>query len=228
MTKILFIDYDGTLHDTDAKFAARLDGVYGLNSRQIMDAFLLVHRGIVHERYPEKHDDFFFHQKLLSDHLKMPYDEEEARDAAGIFNEAHEERWRNPTFFPDTFQFLDRAKENHILCLTTGDFARQKADALEKAAGKTYFSYTFDHTHLGMKGDSAFFRNALMSTNSLPAEAMVIGDSLEQDIAAASRAGIPTIWVNREALPPTITSYGPAYEARNLFEVLEYIDGFQV
>ena len=65
MKKVLFIDYDGTLHDSDAKYAARLDGILGLDGMQIWKAYLHVHRGIVHVQYPEKHDDFFFHQRLL-------------------------------------------------------------------------------------------------------------------------------------------------------------------
>lgn len=227
MSRILFIDYDGTLHDTDAKFAVSLDGIYGLSSQQLIEAFLVVHRTIVHMHYPDRHDDFFFHQRLLTDHLKRPYDEKEARMAAGRFDEAHEERWKNPTFFRDTFYFLDKVREKHILCLTTGDFARQKADALERAAGKNYFSYAFDHMQLGIKGNSKFFNNALMSTNSLPGEAIVIGDSLEQDIAAAGEAGIPTIWVNRKGSPPTGIRINIDCEAKDLIEALEYIDGFE-
>ena len=114
----------------------------------------------------------------------------------------------------------------HILCLTTGDYAREKADAVEKAAGRSYFSYIFDHTHLGIKGSSAYFENALMSTNSRPGDAVVIGDSLEHDVAAAKGAGITAVWVNRRGMSPPGDSPAPDYEASNLFEVLEYLDGF--
>ena len=224
MSRILFIDYDETLHDTYSKFWLRLDGIYGLRAAEIMDAYLQVHRGIVHLEYPERHDDFFFQQRLLSEHLGITYDEGEAREMARRFKEAQETTWTTPKFFPDALSFLDKAKERHVLCLTTGDYAREKADAIEKASGKSYFSYVFDHTHLGMKGGSAYFENALMSTNSLPEEAVVIGDSLEHDIAAAKGAGIMAIWVNRRGHSRMGESQEPDFEAHDLFDVLSYLD----
>ncbi|MDY6893691.1 MAG: HAD family hydrolase, partial [Chloroflexota bacterium] len=222
MSKILFIDYDNTLHDTDAKFAPVLDGVYGLSSEQLMETYLLVHRRIIHQQYPEKHDDFFFHQKLIHEHLNRPYDETEARRIASMFKEAQEETWTSPLFYPDTLEFLDKAKENHILCLTTGDFAQKKAKALEKASGKSHFSYVFDNNNLGMKGGSSYFKNALSSTNSRPEDVIAIGDSLEHDIIAAKEAGIKAVWINRKGLPHVTTSPGPDYQARDLIEVLGY------
>jgi putative hydrolase of the HAD superfamily len=224
MSKILFIDYDETLHDTYSKFELRLGGIYGLSAERILDAYLAVHRRIVHLQYPERHDDFFFHQKLLADYLGKPYDEGEAQKIARRFKEAQEECWTNPTFFPDSLFFLDQVKKRHILCLTTGDYAREKADALEKASGRSYFSYAFDHTHLGIKGDRAYFDNALMSTNSLPGEAVTIGDSLEHDIASAKEAGITTVWVNRRGLSPIVDLPDPDYEARDLLGVLDYLE----
>lgn len=226
MSRILFIDYDETLHDTWSKFALKLEGIYGLSAREVMDAYLTVHRGIVHTQYPGKHDDFFFHQKLLSDHLGKPYDENEAHRMALSFKEAQEACWIQPNFFPDTFNFLDKVKERYILCLTTGDYAREKADAVEKARGRSYFSYIFDHTHLGIKGSSAYFENALMSTNSRPGDAVVIGDSLEHDVAAAKGAGITAVWVNRRGMSPPGELPAPDYEARDLYEVLKYLDGY--
>jgi len=226
MSKVLFIDYDETLHDTRAKFAIKLDGIYGVSADKIMDAYLAIHRGIVHIQYPEKHDDFYFHQILIAERLGKPYDENEALRMAKMFQEAQEECWTNPIFFPETLNFLDKVKERHILCLTTGDFARPKADAVEKAAGRSYFSYAFDHTHLGLKGSSDYFKNALMSTNSRPEDVIVIGDSLEHDVAAAQEAGIAAVWINRRGQSPLSNSPRPDYQAEDLFEVLDYLDRF--
>ena len=223
MSKILFIDYDNTLHDTDATFATRLDGLYGLSSQQLLETYLLVHRSTIHQQYPEKHDDVLFHQKLICEHLKRPYDEEEARRVARMFREAQEESWANPLFYSDSLYFLDKAVETHILCLTTGDYAPEKAKALEKAAGKSHFSYIFDHNHLGVKGGSSYFKNALSSTNSRPEDTVAIGDSLEHDILAAKEVGITAVWINRKGLPPLNVSPGPDYQARDLIEVLDYI-----
>jgi HAD superfamily hydrolase (TIGR01549 family) len=224
MKKVLFIDYDGTLHDSDAKYAARLEGILGLDGMQIWQAYLHVHRGIVHVQYPEKHDDFFFHQRLLFDYLKKPYDDKVAHTLAGRFRQAQQETWKNPSFYPDTLPFLNQVKENHILCLTTGDYAPEKAKALEKAGGASYFSYTFDKDHLGLKGRSnSYYSNAVMSTKSRPEDVLVIGDSLEHDIAAAKGAGLAAVWVNRRGIVLTENLPSPDFEAKDLMEVLTYI-----
>jgi len=226
MKKVLFIDYDGTLHDSDAKYAAKLDGILGLEGMQIWKAYLHVHRGIVHVRYPEKHDDFFFHQRLLFDYLKKPYDDRVARTLAGRFRQAQQETWRDPSFYPDTLPFLNKVRENHILCLTTGDYAPEKAKALEKKGGVSYFSYAFDKDHLGLKGhSSSYYSNAVMSTKSHPEDVLVIGDSLEHDIASAKGAGLATVWVNRRGISLTENSPRPDFQTNDLWEVLSYIEG---
>ena len=225
MRKVLFIDYDGTLHDSDGKYAAKLDGILGLDGMQIWKAYLYVHRGIVHVRYPEKHDDFFFHQRLLFDQLKQPYDDKVAHTLAGRFRQAQQETWKNPSFFPDALPFLNKVKQNHILCLTTGDYAPEKAKALEKAGGASYFSYAFDKDHLGLKGhSSSYYNNAVMSTNSQLEDVIVIGDSLEHDIAAAKDAGLATVWVNRRGINISENLPKPDFQAGDLTEALNYIE----
>ena len=225
MKKVLFIDYDGTLHDSDAKYKAKLDGIFGLNGIDIWRAYIQVHRGIVHTQYPEKHDDFFFHQRLLFDYLKKPYEEQVANELAGKFRQAQLETWTNPTFYPDALPFLNKVKDKHILCLTTGDYAPEKAKALEKAGGVSYFSYVFDKDHLGLKGHSnSYYNNAVMSTNSRPEDIIVIGDSPEHDIAAAKGAGLATVWVNRRGIVLTDNLPHPDFEARDLREALTYIE----
>ena len=224
MKKVLFIDYDGTLHDSDAKYAVKLEGILGLNGRDIWKAYLAVHRGTVHSQYPEKHDDFFFHQRLLFDYLKKSYDNKVARTLAGKFRQAQLETWTNPSFYPDALPFLNQVKGKHILCLTTGDFAPEKAKAAEKAGGTSYFSYTFDKDHLGLKGhNSSYYSNAVMSTKSRPEDVLVIGDSLEHDISAAKGAGLATVWVNRRGIALTETSPRPDFQAKDLTEVLGYL-----
>ena len=225
MKKVLFIDYDGTLHDSDAKYAAKLDGILGLDGMQIWKAYLHVHRGIVHVRYPEKHDDFFFHQRLLFDYLKKPYDDKIARTLAGRFRQAQQETWKNPAFFPDALPFLNKVKDKHILCLTTGDYAPEKAKAMEKVGGVSYFSYTLDKDHLGLKShSSSYYNNAVMSTKSHPEDVLVIGDSPEHDISAAKSAGLATVWVNRRGIPLTGNLPRPDYQAKDLWQVLAYIE----
>jgi HAD superfamily hydrolase (TIGR01549 family) len=224
MARVLFIDYDNTLHDSDAKFTARLDGAYGLTASEVIELFLKVHRGIVHQQYPDRHDDLYLHHRLVCEMLNLPCDEGEAVAMAKKFRQAQEECWTDPIFFPDTFDFLQKAAAKHTLCLTTGDYAPQKAAALERAGGRNFFTFIFDDTQLGLKGTSLYFSNALASTGARPGETVTVGDSLDHDIAAAREVGIATVWVNRRGHPPPPDAVTPDREARNLFEVLEYLE----
>lgn len=228
MKKVLFIDYDGTLHDSDAKYAAKLDGILGLDGMQIWKAYLTVHRGIVHTQYPDKHDDFFFHQRLLFDYLEKPYDDNVARILAGRFRQAQQETWTHPSFYPDALPFLNKVRDKHVLCLTTGDYAPEKAKALAKAGGVNYFSYAFDKDHLGLKGHSnSYYKNAVRATKSCPQDVLVIGDSLEHDISAAKGAGLAAVWVNRRGIALAENLPKPDFQAKDLTEVWEYIEGLR-
>jgi FMN phosphatase YigB (HAD superfamily) len=54
---------------------------------------------------------------------------------------------------------------------------------------------------------------------------LVIGDSPEHDIAAAKNAGLATVWVNRRGIALTENLPRPDFQARDLLEVLAYIEG---
>jgi FMN phosphatase YigB (HAD superfamily) len=63
-----------------------------------------------------------------------------------------------------------------------------------------------------------------MSTKSRPEDVLVIGDSPEHDISAAKSAGLATVWVNRRGIPLTGNLPRPDYQAKDLWQVLAYIE----
>jgi putative hydrolase of the HAD superfamily len=63
-----------------------------------------------------------------------------------------------------------------------------------------------------------------MSTNTRPEEVLVIGDSPEHDIAAAKNAGLATVWVNRRGITLTEDLPRPDFQAKDLVEVLTYVE----
>lgn len=75
--------------------------------------------------------------------------------------------------------------------------------------------------------------NAYLKCNPLSAEEIVktgreeqyviIGDSLENDIAFANHAGIKSIWLNREGKSVNQTPYKPTFEVNSLLEVMKII-----
>ena len=66
------------------------------------------------------------------------------------------------------------------------------------------------------------FKVACERTSVLPEEAMFIGDSVQNDIVGANRAGMTSVHINRtsEELIPKIVDERPDYSISNLYDVL--------
>ncbi len=225
MSRVIFVDFDGTLHDSDGKYAAVLDGVFNLSGGYLWNSYLYIHRQIVHRQYRERHDDFTFHMQLLLDHLGQPYDEAVAQELTARFRRAQTSCWEDPSFFPDSLPFMNVVKEKgHKICLSTGDFAQEKAMSVERAGGRSYFDWTFDPLNLGvLKGELDFFRRALTLSSSLVEDAISIGDSLEHDIKPAKSLGMRAIWVNRDGNPLPKDFPKPDHEARDLLQAVDWL-----
>jgi putative hydrolase of the HAD superfamily len=74
------------------------------------------------------------------------------------------------------------------------------------------------------KPDLAIFTEALRRANSAPEEALFVGDSLQQDIAGANRAGLHSvlIWSDPDREPPT-GEHRPRHVIRQISEVLALV-----
>ncbi len=225
--KTILVDYDGTLHDSDSKFIAEFSlpaRELGLRGKKLWEIYLFdVHRGIVNERFPEKHNDPEFHSKLIFKQLKRPYDPQIAEKIIEGFKRALEECWTNPSFFDDTFEFLNRVVEENKLCLATFEYAKEKAECVERFGRRKYFdSVLGDYIINHRKTDKEYYEEALKISNSTPEETVIIGDTLTHDIVPAKLVGIKTIWLNRrnERAPENSK---PDHEVKKLTEVLNYL-----
>lgn len=204
MVSTVLIDYDGTIHDVDAVLTNSLDGILGMSGRELYHAYIYdIHRGIIHTRFLERHDDIMFHCKLLFQHLRRPFDPEAAELICSRFEEAAERAKRDPVYFDDAIPALDRMKEMGLrLCLSTGKGAEEKAETMEKKTGTRFFSHAFSEASIGcLKTEPDYYRIALMRAGSRPEEAASIGDTPLSDIRPAKILGMKTIWVNRRGEP---------------------------
>jgi len=222
--KTLLVDYDNTLHDSDAKFFAKWDGILGLSGQQLWQLYIGVHREIVHRLYPERHDDADFQCRLIFERLGRPYDRTVAERIVRGYREAEEACWKDPTPFPDAIAFLDTVKaRGYQLCLATGEHAQEKAQAMDRLGSKQYFDYIFEEDRVGrIKADPEYYRRVLAACQAAPEEATMVGDSLPNDIIPAQAVGITTIWVNRQredASPRT----RPDHTVHSLTEALKYL-----
>ena len=221
----MFIDFDNTLHDTDSKYVNELDGLLGFDGAFLWDMFLnRIHR-MVHVRFPERHEDLRFHVELLLEALGRRVSSEDVERFMEALEDAERACWEAPSYFPDAFDFLRRAKGfGYILCLTTGPNSAFKAQALEKRVSFKVFDYVFGEDTLGcIKSEPEYYRRALNVTGADASSTVTVGDTLSTDIAPAKIIGLKTIWVNRRGLDPKAVGVKPDFTVKDLGEALKVI-----
>jgi HAD superfamily hydrolase (TIGR01549 family) len=229
MTKIttVLMDYDGTLHDLEGVAIRMLDGATDLTGEELYNTWKYrVHRGLIHTRYLDRHDDMQFHCKLLFKVLGWSYDQVMADDICARFDETIRLARTAPTYFPDAIPALDRIKEAGLtLCLSTGTSAEEKAATLARTTGRHHFDHVFSEPRFGyLKTETEYYRLALRETGSSPWETASIGDTPLSDIRPARLAGIQTVWLNRRGEPtPTDPEQRAHHEAADLEEALSAI-----
>ena len=227
MINTVFIDFDGTLHDSDSKFESKLDGFLGFDGKTIWHTFFFkVHREIIHNKFPDKHNDSEFHSELLFELLEKKYDEAEAKRFIQTCEQAEAECWTNPCYFDETFEFLQRLLDNDLkICLTTGSHAKEKAKGIENFFSKKFFDFTFDETIIGYrKTEKNYYNRSLTLCNSNSQQTVSIGDTLSHDIFPAKSIGILTIWINRRKEKISKNNNIPDYQISNLLETLDKLN----
>jgi len=221
MIQAVFLDYDGTLHDTDTVIKRNLNGILGLDGEELYRIYLYdVHRSLIHTKYLDRHDDIMFHCNILFQILNKPYDPEIAELICRSVEQAGRD-FLNVKFFEDATPALKMMKEKNIeIYLSTGKYAEEKAKTFEKYAMETFFRGVFSESRNGfLKTEIEYYMESLKTIRRKPEEVVSIGDTILSDIRPAKRAGIKTIWVNRREEPmPKDSSSMPDNIASNLIE----------
>ena len=125
------------------------------------------------------------------------YDEVAAESAAqGAFEEYFRER-NVVEFFPGAIEALRTLREDYdIYALSNGN-----ADIRRIGLGHI-FSRHFSAISVGAaKPDPRIYEAAIAAAAVSPGEVLHIGDHPEQDVDAAARAGMRTVWVNFGGAP---------------------------
>lgn len=141
-------------------------------------------------------------------------DEEFGAELASLFIE---NRKKSPFIYEETFQVLDQLKEDYQLVLITNGSPSLQNTKLEITPELApYFDDIIISGSFGVgKPDVSIFEYALQNCNIKPEEALMVGDNRMTDILGANRAGIPSVWINRENEAP-IEAVTPTYEITNL------------
>jgi HAD superfamily hydrolase (TIGR01549 family) len=128
--------------------------------------------------------------------------------------------WQAPRAHAGTTEFFERL---HLpICMVSNI---DDAD-LQAAIGRLGWNLPLcvtSQTCRAYKPRPEMFMAALERLSLRPHEVVHIGDSLSSDVAGARGAGIDVVWLNRRLQPAT--GVGPTFQARNLDDVLQFMNG---
>ena len=132
-------------------------------------------------------------------------------------------RFENVVLFDDAILTLEELKGKYTLGIVSNGNSYPKKIGLEK-----FFQFIILAQEIGIeKPDPGIFHLAIERAGCLPEELLYVGDSQENDILGAKRAGIKVAWLNRAKaqLEPNIPY--PDYEIEELSMLLEILDTSQ-
>ena len=99
-------------------------------------------------------------------------------------------------FLPGAERLLDAASHFESCLITNGELNKQWGK-LRRMDVDSKLDHVLVSEDVGIrKPDPRIFERALELTGAQPSEAVMIGDSLQADIAGAASIGIGTIWIN--------------------------------
>jgi FMN phosphatase YigB (HAD superfamily) len=225
----VLIDFDGTLNESEPIFASKLDGILDRDGRALFQIYLHdIHRTVVHENYPDKHDDVAFHWGLLLQRIGASHDVQTVNLLTNRYRDAENAIFKRPRLFPDVTPFLERAvNSGYHLCLSTGGGnSLKKAEAVTRVLSRNYFAFVLGEETLDqLKHDPSYYEAALKTLSWKAGETVSIGDTILTDIYPAKVVGINTIWVNRKnEEPPTHRMRRPDHETSNLILALDFLE----
>ena len=136
-----------------------------------------------------------------------------AEPAFEVFFEARQ----NVIFFEDAMPALDFLKSKYpMVALSNGN-----ADVHKVGLGN-YFVAAFNPINLGVsKPDAKMFHVGAQALGVLPEEVLHIGDDPHLDVLAAQRAGMQSVWINREQKQWTHETHPAPFTVMGLKELCE-------
>ena len=121
--------------------------------------------------------------------------------------------------YADALPALERLGSSYVLALATNGPADVQTTKLRASGLERFFPLVVASSEIGFgKPDPRIFRAALERMKLPAAEVLVVGDSLEKDVAGSAAAGLRCVWVNRTRAKRT-SGPAPAFEIESLAEL---------
>lgn len=130
-----------------------------------------------------------------------------------------QERRRVPFVYEETFEVLDKLKDDYqLILITNGSPDLQQTKLTLTPELIPYFDHIVISGDFGKgKPDPSIFEHALECLSLQKEEVIMVGDNLMTDILGANHAGIKSVWINRHQKDQNEVI--PTYEIQHLEEL---------
>ena len=236
MIKAVFFDLDGTLCDSDTAWSIAQSEMFQLLRQQypnVSEAVLTEAWRTVHQKLFQQLDagkismlevrDSRF--QYLFRKLGLPIDKvmEELSD---LFCS----RYLTSLRLYDDVPVLEELGAYHVGIITNGAHDEHTDSQLSKVRhlglSERIQSLTISGEIGARKPKIEIFQVACDRAGVSPKEGLFVGDTLENDIVGANRAGLTSVFINRKSdvLTPKTANERPDYSISNLHNVLSYLN----
>jgi len=223
IVKDIFFDLDHTLWDFDKNSMLAFKRVFKKFKIIIeFDAFLKIYEPINIEYWKKYREDKVSKENLRRGRLidsfnffDLIYTTEKIDEIADAYIQ---ELPFDNHLFEGAVEILDYLILKYKLHIITNGFEEVQHKKLKNSGIDCYFSTVTTSEEVGLKKPNPkVFLTALNKANSLPAQSVMIGDSLEADILGANNIGMQTIFYNyrNENISKKIKSIDSLLEIKN-------------
>ena len=223
IVKDIFFDLDHTLWDFDKNSMLAFKRVFKKFKITIeFDAFLKIYEPINVEYWKKYREDKVSKENLRRGRLidsfnffDLIYSTEKIDEIADAYIQ---ELPFDNHLFEGAVEILDYLILKYKLHIITNGFEEVQHKKLKNSGIDHYFSTVTTSEEVGVKKPNPkVFLTALNKANSLPAQSVMIGDSLEADILGANNIGMQTIFYNyrNENISKKIKSIDSLLEIKN-------------
>ncbi len=199
--KLLMLDIDDTICNATQAYEKALEECYEFFRKMHLD----VSKKDFVENYMEArkeihlelsgtasmHDRFLYFQRM-SERMKLPFEPGTLSDITEVYWKS---TYSNLSLFPGVMEAMKKIKKSGILIgLATNLVADVQIKKLERLGVEDYIDFVVTSQEAGKeKPHPAVFLLALKKAGCLPEEAVMLGDSLEQDVEGAKHLGMTAV-----------------------------------
>jgi len=220
------LDYSGGVEDSWQSACGALGPTVGLDAIALADAVRIARRWFwddVTRQRTERVNMMGAWTKIAANGLErvgVPSPDLAAR----IAEDFAARRWAVMRLFPGVPEALGRLRANGVsmALVTNGDKSQQRRK-IEQFDLAGFFDVIVIEGEFGVgKPEEIVYRHTLECLGIAPAEAWMVGDHIEWDVAAPQRLGLRGIWVDRERVGlPEGATVRPHRIVREFPEVLD-------